>query len=207
MLATAGRLFERQGYARTTFDEIAAASGFAVATVYKYFPSKERIVVALLQPDLERILALGQAVIERPPDDPADAMVGLLSRYRDLGGHNWASREILRLTVFPRLDNGGLLSEFIRDADARVQGQIRLLLETLRRRGRLAPGLPLDDATAILFALLNQHFGAFLADGASRFTQTFRRLARTIRLVFDDWRPPPGPRRRRRRPAAGGSRR
>jgi AcrR family transcriptional regulator len=202
MLAAAATLFERQGYARTTFEEIAAASNSGIATVYKYFGSKEGIVVALLLPSFERTLCKGEAVILDPPEDPADAVVRMLASYRDLGGTDWASREILRLTVFPGLGNEALLSEFVRSADARVQDQIRRLLVTLQRRGRLAASLPLDDATTVIFALLNQHFGAYLADGCSGFKPLFRRLERTVRLAFDDWRPSRGKRRVARRGSA-----
>ncbi|MFL6602554.1 MAG: helix-turn-helix domain-containing protein [Steroidobacteraceae bacterium] len=35
MLESAARLFSQKGYARTTFEQIAAASGFGVAAVYR----------------------------------------------------------------------------------------------------------------------------------------------------------------------------
>jgi len=38
------RLFDAQGYDRTTTAEIAAAADVSVATLYKYFPTKERLV-------------------------------------------------------------------------------------------------------------------------------------------------------------------
>jgi len=189
MLTAAAALFERQGYARTTFEEIAAASGSGVATVYKYFGNKEGIVVAILLPSFERTLRKAEAVVLDPPKNPADAIVRMLDAYRDLGGVDWASREILRLAVFPGLGNEALLSDFVRSADARVQDQILRLLTNLQRQGRLAARLPLEDATTVIFALLNQHFGAYLADASLGFKPMFRRLERAVRLVFDDWRP------------------
>jgi AcrR family transcriptional regulator len=189
MLASAARLFERQGYERTTFEEIAAEAAVGVATVYKYFKSKQGIVIALLQPGLNVIFARAQRVVERPHDDPARSMVALLSAYRDLGGRNWASRELLRLTAFPGIGNDGLLTELIREAEARTQAQIRQLLNTLRNAGRLRRGLSLTDATAVIFALLNQHFAMYLANADIGFKEIFRRLARCVRLVFTDWRP------------------
>lgn len=188
MLAGAARLFEKQGYAATTFDEIAAEAGVGVATVYKYFNSKQGIVIALLEPDLSSMLARAQRVLERPSSDPAASMVALLSAYRNLGGRNWASRELLRLTVYPGIGNAGQLTDLVRDAEAKTQAQIRALLAAHRYAGRLARGLPLADATAVIFALLNQHFAMYLADADLRFTQMFRRLARCVRLVFADWR-------------------
>ncbi len=137
MLAAAARLFEKQGYAATTFDEIAAAADVGVATVYKYFNSKQGIVIALLEPDLRHMLARAQRVVERPHADPAQSMVALLSAYRNLGGRNWASRELLRLTVYPGIGNDGRLTELVREAESKTQAQIRGLLKTQRAAGKL----------------------------------------------------------------------
>jgi AcrR family transcriptional regulator len=188
MLAGAARLFERQGYAATTFEEIATEAGVGVATVYKYFNTKQGIVVAILEPDLKNMLARAQRVVERPGADPAQSMVALLSAYRNLGGRNWASRELLRLTVYPGIGNEGLLTDLVREAESKTQAQIHELLKTLRAAGRLRRRLPLADATAVIFALLNQHFAMYLAESALSFTEMFRRLARCVRLVFIDWR-------------------
>jgi AcrR family transcriptional regulator len=188
MLAGAARLFERQGYSATTFEEIASEAGVGVATVYKYFNSKQGIVVAILEPDLRNMLARAQRVVERPSADPAQSMLALLSAYRNLGGRNWASRELLRLTVYPGIGNEGLLTALVREAESRTQAQIHQLLMTQRAAGRLKPRLPLADATAVIFALLNQHFAMYLADSSLSFTEMFRRLARCVRLVFIDWR-------------------
>ncbi len=188
MLAGAARLFEKHGYAATTFDEIAAEAGVGVATIYKYFNSKQGIVIALLEPDLRNMLARAQRVLQRPHADPAKSMVALLSAYRNLGGRNWASRELLRLTVYPGIGNDGRLTELVREAEAKTQAQIHELLKTQRAAGRLKARLQLADATAVIFALLNQHFALYLSDPGVRFSEIYRRLSRCVRLVFDDWR-------------------
>jgi AcrR family transcriptional regulator len=191
MLRAAAMLFAREGFARTTFQQIASASGFGVATVYKYFPSKERLVIALLQPDWERVADRAAAVIERPPPDPADAMVRLISTYRELGGRNWASRELLRLVVYPGVGNRGALRNWVMDSDRRAQHLIRQLLRRQYTSGTLSDKLSLEDASGVIFALLNQNFARFLTQELS-FHAMFRRLSRQVRLVFDDWRSRPG---------------
>lgn len=188
MLQAAARLFSQAGYARTTFEEIAAAAGFGVATVYKYFPSKERLVIALLQPDWDRMAVRARRIIEHPPSDPADAMVRLISTYGELGGHNWASRELLRLVIFPGLGNRGVLMSWVIDSDRRAQHLIRALLRKQRDCGALSPRLAVEDATAVIFALLNQNFARFLTQEELSFRSMFHSLSRQVRLVFDDWR-------------------
>jgi AcrR family transcriptional regulator len=187
MLQAAGRLFEKQGYERTTFEEIATAAAVGVATVYKYFNSKQGLVVALLEPDLQRILSSAQKVIDRLPENPAKSMVALLSCYGDLGGHNWASRELLQLTVFPGLGNEGLLTDFVRKAESETMRQMADLLQRQKAAGRVSADLPVADATAVIFALLNQHFGSYLFDPAMSFERMFRQLSRRVQLVFTNW--------------------
>jgi AcrR family transcriptional regulator len=49
-------LFERQGYAGTTVEEIAAAAQISVRTLYRYFPSKEALIWSRFDPALQGIL-------------------------------------------------------------------------------------------------------------------------------------------------------
>jgi AcrR family transcriptional regulator len=190
MLAAASRLFRRQGYSRTTFEQIAAAANMGVATVYKYFGSKEGVVTALLAPDLERILENGRRIIARPPPDPARAVILLLRQYGELGGHHWARRDLLRMTIYPGVGNQGVLASFVADADERVKAQIRELLRHLRKLGRLVRRLDLHDASSVIFAVFNQHFAAYLARDDVKFSAMFGMLSRHIRLLFAPWCPP-----------------
>lgn len=188
MLKTARELFNSQGHERTTFNEIAARAGFGVATVYKYFPSKNDLIVALLKPDLERILEAGARVIENPGPDPAEATIALLRCYGDIGGRQWANREILRMTIFPGLGNDGILSDLVREAERRTQQQIAELLRALRQKGRVASSLRIPAATWVIFSLLNHHFGLYLADESQSFPKIFARLRTSVRTIFANWR-------------------
>jgi AcrR family transcriptional regulator len=62
-------LFERQGYERTTVEQIAAAAGVGVATVYRYFPSKDLI---LLNPLAAAVGGLARLLDERPAAEDLD---------------------------------------------------------------------------------------------------------------------------------------
>jgi outer membrane receptor protein involved in Fe transport/AcrR family transcriptional regulator len=190
MLAAASRLFERQGYSRTTFEQIAEAASVGVATVYNYFGSKEGVVKALLMPDLERVLENGERIIAKPPPDPASAVVRLLGEYGELGGHHWARRDLLKMTILPGVGNDGVLASFVNEADMRVKAQIRELLRRLRGAGRLTHRLDLQDASDVIFAVFNQHFAAYLTCDDLSYSAMFAALRRHIRLLFSPWRPP-----------------
>ncbi len=189
ILAAASQLFSHQGYRRTTFDEIAATAKCSVATVYKHFANKEALVVAILQPDMDEMAVRARQVINDPSDDPGRSMVRLLSSYRNLGGRNWSNRELLRLTVFPTIENEGPLKDLVIKCEAATEAQIYTLLAVHRKMGQLASNLPLRDAAAVVFALLNQHFGTYLTKPGLSFEQMFGRLSRRVLLVFKPWQP------------------
>jgi AcrR family transcriptional regulator len=79
LIATAYRLFDAQGYDRTTTAEIAAAADVSVATLYNHFPTKERLVFT----DDGRDLI--QAAIEAIPgaSSPQDALRAAMDRILD----------------------------------------------------------------------------------------------------------------------------
>lgn len=60
-------LFERDGFDKTTIEQIAAAAGLAPRTFFSYFASKDDLVVADYADRLQRIL---DELEHRPPDEP-----------------------------------------------------------------------------------------------------------------------------------------
>lgn len=63
----AARLFAEQGFGATTVRDIAAAAGVGERTFFRYFPSKEDLV---LQEVRDLIPSLMQRVRERPAEEP-----------------------------------------------------------------------------------------------------------------------------------------
>lgn len=69
------RLFREQGYDATTVDQIAEAADVSPSTFFRYYPTKEDVV---LQDDID-VLAIG-AFDEQPPDLPIVAAFRAASR-------------------------------------------------------------------------------------------------------------------------------
>jgi AcrR family transcriptional regulator len=59
ILRAAAQVFAARGYAGTTTNHIAARAGVSIGSLYEYFPSKDAILVALL----EEHLAEGEAIL------------------------------------------------------------------------------------------------------------------------------------------------
>ena len=72
VLEAAARVLARHGYAGATTNRIAEAAGVSVGTVYEYFANKEAVFEALVEREMEELLAALQG--DEPP--PPDAAIG-----------------------------------------------------------------------------------------------------------------------------------
>lgn len=78
MLDAALRLGEDGGFDAVQMRDVAAEAGVALGTVYRYFTSKERL---LLEAMLEQIVELGKRLDARPPTGatPAERVIEILA--------------------------------------------------------------------------------------------------------------------------------
>ncbi|GAB2699990.1 TetR/AcrR family transcriptional regulator [Kitasatospora kifunensis] len=85
LVSAAGRLFREQGYEATTVRDIALAAGVGERTFFRYFPSKESLV---LQQVKELIPLLVDRIGARPAAEPPlaalrEATLALLAQHAD----------------------------------------------------------------------------------------------------------------------------
>lgn len=73
ILGAAMELFDAGGYDDTTMEQIAACAQVGIATLYRYFPSKDLI---LLTPVLERVGLLAAHLRDRPAVEPLPEALG-----------------------------------------------------------------------------------------------------------------------------------
>lgn len=65
ILAAAARVLARAGYAATTTNHVAAKAGVSIGSLYEYFPSKDAILVTLVERHLDEAeRELGRALAE-----------------------------------------------------------------------------------------------------------------------------------------------
>ncbi len=94
--AAAG-LFERQGYAATTVDEIAQAAGISLRTFYRYFPTKADAVTSALTGSAE---LLSEEVRTRTDKPLIDALVeGFIAAIDHEGADRAHRARLMRLNV------------------------------------------------------------------------------------------------------------
>lgn len=82
ILDKARGLFLQEGYQGLTIRKVAAECGVAVGTVYNYYPSKERLIVAVMLEDWHAALSRMQREVRKAPA----ALEGLYAVYCGIRG-------------------------------------------------------------------------------------------------------------------------
>ncbi len=149
ILVAARELFESRGYAVTTLEAIAEQALVSPKTVTAVFGSKRVLLAEVINP--EAFSTPVQQLIEelRATEDPSRrlSLVAQITRqaYEPLA----SSLELLRTAgaVAPEL------ADVTRQIEARRRQNQARLIASLREQGTLRPGLPLEEATDVLWAL------------------------------------------------------
>jgi AcrR family transcriptional regulator len=164
------RLFHEQGYAATTVDQIAAAADVSPSTFFRYFPTKEDVV---LTDDYDPLMvtALRAQPVELSPIEAIRRSVReLFSQLTDAQWEQEQRRQQLIASV----------PELRMRTQQQYADSITLLAEVVAERA----GLPSDDfscrvvAGAVMgAALAANRAGKSMADGAAYFEDFDRALA------------------------------
>ncbi len=83
VLAAAERLFAARGV-DVSMQEVADEAGVGVGTVFRRFPTKDDLVVAVLREGIERIAALVADAVERAADEPWQAFADCFQQVTEL---------------------------------------------------------------------------------------------------------------------------
>ena len=126
VLKAAAQVFARRGYAGATTNHIAERAGVSVGTLYEYFPSKDALLVALMEAHVrEGEAVLGRAAAEIAGASPSlpetirhlvKAMVELHGRDREL------HRVLFEEATLPRS-----LRSLLAEMEVRITDRVELL--------------------------------------------------------------------------------
>jgi AcrR family transcriptional regulator len=131
LLEAAARVLQRRGYAGATTNRIAATAGASVGTLYEYFANKEAVYDALIQQEIETVVAAIRSNDLDPDATIHDTLSWVLRRAMSALRHG---PDFLRaLEQVP----GAVFRRRLAKARNAVIGFIRQLLEAHRRELRV----------------------------------------------------------------------
>ncbi|MCZ8063588.1 TetR/AcrR family transcriptional regulator [Silanimonas sp.] len=158
ILDAAHRCFVRRGFHASSTAEISSEAGISVAGLYQYFPTKQDLVTALIQHELEADLALIQQL-----DRAADLLEGLqqvaMAVVRDSRTPQAAH---LRLEILAEAARDAGTAKVFLAAERRINRALSRVIRKGQEQGSIDRDL---DPMAVA-----EHINAFLDGAFSRLT-------------------------------------
>jgi AcrR family transcriptional regulator len=157
ILETADRLFYQDGIRAVGIDRIIAEAGVAKMTLYTYFPSKDDLIVAVLQYREAQVLAFFRAAMTRHATRTKDQLRAFFAALKE-----WFESPGFRGCAFQNAavelaDPAHAGTRFVRDHKRRFAALLRGIVEEAAGQGAatLAPAIALLVEGAIVTAVIH----------------------------------------------------
>jgi len=163
ILQAAEEVLTAKGYHDTSMDEIAARVGIAKGTVYLHFSSKEDLVFALFERDMQKFIQVVEATIASTLS--AQAKLGSILHY--MYGELFSKRFQLLYALHDSAVSQTIFDPkkaYLHSLWERLTTSITALLEEGKRVGEFDPTIPTVVLLATFFSLISPHAYKRLAD-------------------------------------------
>ncbi|YCK40092.1 TetR/AcrR family transcriptional regulator [Actinomadura sp. ATCC 39365] len=162
ILLQAARLFVERGYADTGIDDIGAAVGISGPAVYRHFPGKQAILLALIELSLERLQEGTQAALADRDQDPQEALIALVDWFSRSSVENRSLTLIMQaeLLWLPEQDRRRLNRQMRQIREEWVGLLIEVRPELSDLAARIAVTSVMGMVTAVLAARLSDDIQA-----------------------------------------------
>jgi AcrR family transcriptional regulator len=151
ILATAGRLLGERSFHEISVDDLARGAGLSRPTFYFYFPSREAVLLTLIDRLVVQARELGGAAIghlaEDPPRHWRQAITAIYETFRAHRAVTLAAAELRATSEEARALWAGVMEAFV--------GETTALIEAERARGAVPAGVPARDL-AVALNLMNE---------------------------------------------------
>ncbi len=164
LVGTAERLFQQNGYRATGIDRILAESGVAKMTLYKHFPSKDDLVLAVLRGRCARWRNWMEKAVARRATTPRDKLLAVFDVFEEW----FATPDFAGCMFLKASSEYSLLDDPVHRAAAEYHRDILAYLRQLaaeagvRRPAQLARQLMLLLIGAVAITQVNGQVGAGL---------------------------------------------
>lgn len=137
VLEAAAACFRRSGFHGASMSDISKTAGMSAGHIYNYFKSKDEIIIAFVEEDMERVSTMIRDLASRP--DPLQALLeDVPLRVREnLDPNHW----LLPLEIYAEASRNPRIATVAQEADVRARNEFRAIL----RKGRALHGLTVDD--------------------------------------------------------------
>ncbi|MBP3687233.1 MAG: TetR family transcriptional regulator [Alphaproteobacteria bacterium] len=184
VLESALDVFSDKGYAKATFDEIAARAGFTKGAVYWYFRNKADLVAALI---LEYVGAKRQEVMKLlPAGDTFDDLLDYFIIWADAGAKDLRFSRFQRFVMCQMEWSEAVLSRVEKTLattkDWHLEKVNQVLVES-NKRGELKDGINID---VVQHVIISTYMGIVFSSISKRVPYNLVEMVRTgLTLMFE----------------------
>jgi AcrR family transcriptional regulator len=188
ILAAARGLIAEAGPEAARMRDVAGRAGVSYQTLYNYFPTKSRLLQALLLSDMTALLGQINGLLEAYSGD----ILGTLAQVNGLCLEAVdGDRDLWRTATQDLLTDDASALGFFSLVKGDSQGSLELLLARAQEFGELDRRAPVTVLADTLFSLTDYMFLRYLIDATMRFDGALAHLSAQIELVltpFLGWR-------------------
>ena len=180
-------LFQRKGYEQTTMEEIAAEADVSAPTLYRYFPKKTELLIALFwrgREEMEDALedfhrqSVGMGAIE--------AVAGLLY-LNNSGVETPGQRKLWREALAALLRMHDTPDDEFRIIKQYFEQHIERMLLRLRDDGKIRKDAPLPAMMSVLYAVASENYHRILANEFRSPADERRAMEAQVGMVMKGW--------------------
>jgi AcrR family transcriptional regulator len=180
-------LFQRKGYEQTTMEEIAARADISPPTLYRYFPRKTELLIALFWKERERLAGALEAFHKKSaPWDAVSAVAGLLY-LNNSGIRTKSERKLWREATAALMRMHDEANDEFRAIKKYFEVHIERMLERLQRDALIAKDMPLPAMINVLYAVAAENYYRMIANEFRSAEDEKRIMAEQVRLILKGW--------------------
>jgi TetR/AcrR family transcriptional regulator, transcriptional repressor of aconitase len=159
ILSAALRCFAREGFHRTTMQDIFRESGLSPGAVYSYFKGKDELISAIVITILG-FIAESAALFDEPlpegrPRRPGEALSELIEGYRSVEFGTAEERSRIFPHLAGELQRNPSLNAAVRAGLDRLRASFEQLARAARERGELDPGIDPEAFSRLPISMLH----------------------------------------------------
>ncbi|WP_020665090.1 TetR/AcrR family transcriptional regulator [Amycolatopsis benzoatilytica] len=153
ILAAARRCFVRNGFHRTSMQDVFAEAGLSAGAVYRYFPKKEDLIVGVAAQNLDRVAGVLRSVLSETENERrvgavlAKLLEAVLDQHRD------NQLATIAVVVWSEALRDRALAEQLEAAARTMTGDLAALVRDRQQAGSWT-GAPAGDLAQVLLSIL-----------------------------------------------------
>ena len=180
-------LFQSNGYEQTRMEDIAALADISPPTLYRYFPRKTELLVALFWKERERLAgALEEFHRKSASWDVVSAVAGLLY-LNNSGIRSKAARKLWREAVAALMRMHDESDDEFRAIKRYFEKHIERMLKRLRSNSLIAKDTPLPAMVSVLYAVAAENYYRMIANEFKTAEDERRAMEEQVGLVLKAW--------------------